>query len=65
MLMNFSATENLMMKALAMGVIRPKEQVAELLHLVGLEQLAPRKVKKFSTGHEAAPGVGACPGGVA
>lgn len=49
-LMNFSATENLMMKALAMGVIRPKEQVAELLHLVGLEHAGARKVKKFSQG---------------
>ena len=47
---NFSATENLMMKALAMGVVRPREQVRELLALVGLEDAGSRKVKKFSMG---------------
>ena len=47
---NFSAAENLMMKALAMGVVRPRSQVAELLALVGLEDAGPRKVKKFSQG---------------
>ena len=49
-LANFSAAENLMMKALALGVIRPREQVAELLALVGLESAGARKVKKFSQG---------------
>ena len=49
-LMNFSAAENLMMKALALGVIHPKDQVAELLELVGLGEAGPRKVKKFSQG---------------
>ena len=49
-LMNFSAVENLMMKALALGVIHPKDQVAELLELVGLGEAGPRKVKKFSQG---------------
>ena len=49
-LLNFSAAENLMMKALAMGVIRPREQVTELLALVGLEGAGGRKVKKFSQG---------------
>lgn len=47
---NFSAGENLMMKALAMGVVRPREQVDELLQLVGLEAAGARKVKKFSQG---------------
>ncbi len=47
---NFSAGENLMMKALAMGVVRPRKQVAELLQLVGLEAAGARKVKKFSQG---------------
>ena len=47
---NFSAAENLMMKALALGVIRPRDRVAELLELVGLEGTGPRKVKKFSQG---------------
>ena len=47
---NFSATENMMMKALALGVVRPRDQVAELLQLVGLEGVGPRRVKKFSRG---------------
>lgn len=47
---NFSAGENLMMKALAMGVVRPRKQVVELLQLVGLEVAGSRKVKKFSQG---------------
>ena len=47
---NFSATENLMQKALALGVIHPREQVAELLALVGLEEAGTRKVKHFSQG---------------
>lgn len=47
---NFSAGENLMMKALAMGVVRPRKQVAELIQLVGLESAGARKVKKFSQG---------------
>lgn len=47
---NFSAGENLMMKALAMGVVRPRKQVVELLQLVGLEAAGSRKVKKFSQG---------------
>lgn len=47
---NFSATENMMMKALAMGVVRPREQVDDLLQLVGLEGVGPRRAKKFSLG---------------
>lgn len=49
-LLNFSAAENLMMKALAMGVVRPRAQVEELLELVGLDGTGSRKVKKFSQG---------------
>ena len=49
-LMGFSATENLMQKALAMGIVRPGEQVARLLELVGLSGAGSRKVKKFSQG---------------
>ena len=47
---NFSATENLMQKALALGVIHPREQVAELISLVGLQDAGTRKVKHFSQG---------------
>ena len=47
---NFSAAENLMVKALGMGVIHPREHCRELLELVGLDPTSPRKVKKFSMG---------------
>ncbi|OUP06646.1 ATP-binding cassette domain-containing protein [Collinsella sp. An2] len=47
---NLSAYENLMTKALSLGVVRAREQCRELLELVGLEQAGPRKVKKFSMG---------------
>ena len=50
LLPNFSAYENLMMKALSVGVVRPREQCRELLELVGLEEVGPRKAKKFSLG---------------
>lgn len=50
LLPNFSAYENLMMKALSVGVVRPCEQCRELLELVGLEDVGPRKAKKFSLG---------------
>ncbi|WP_019239300.1 MULTISPECIES: ABC transporter ATP-binding protein [Enorma] len=50
LLPNFSAYENLMMKALSVGVVRPREQCRELLELVGLEDVGPRKAKKFSLG---------------
>ena len=47
---NFSAYENLMMKALAIGVVKPRAQCAQLLELVGLDPASPRKAKKFSMG---------------
>lgn len=47
---NFSAMENLMMKALGMGIIRPRKHCSELLELVGLDPASSRKVKKFSMG---------------
>ena len=50
LLPNFSAFENLMMKALSIGVVRPREQCTELLTLVGLEDAGARKTKKFSLG---------------
>ena len=50
LLPNFSAFENLMMKALAVGVVHPREHCAELLELVGLEDSGARKTKKFSLG---------------
>lgn len=47
---NFSATENIMAKALAVGVAHPKQAAAELLELVGLQTAGSRKTKKFSQG---------------
>lgn len=46
----FSALENLMCKALALGVVRPDAHCRELLGLVGLEDSGPLPVKKFSLG---------------
>ena len=47
---NYSAYENLMAKALAMGVTRARRECGELLELVGLEHVGSRKAKKFSQG---------------
>ena len=63
-LMNFSAAENLMMKALALGVIHPKDQVAELLELVGLGEAGPAQGQEVLAGHEAAPRLGVGTGGL-
>ena len=45
-----SALDNLMAKALAIGVIHPKRQCLDLLHLVGLADTGTKKVKGFSLG---------------
>ena len=45
-----SAYENLMAKALAIGVVRAKEQCRDLLNLVGLADTGTKKVKGFSLG---------------
>ena len=45
-----SAFENLMVKALAMGVVRAEAQCRELLDLVGLRDADAKKVKGFSLG---------------
>ena len=45
-----SAFDNLMAKALAIGVIRAKEQCRNLLNLVGLSDTGTKKVKGFSLG---------------
>lgn len=46
----FSALENLMCKALALGVVRPEPHCRELLDLVGLADTGTLRVKKFSLG---------------
>lgn len=45
-----SAFDNLMMKALAIGVINPKEHCRDLLKLVGLADTGSQPAKKFSLG---------------
>ncbi len=45
-----SAEENMMAKALAVGVARPRACVRELIEVVGLQHTGARKVKKFSQG---------------
>jgi len=50
LLPNLSAFGNLMAVALAMGVVGAKEQCAELLHVVGLDDVGKKKVEGFSLG---------------
>lgn len=45
-----SAFDNLMMKALAIGVINPKDHCRDLLKLVGLADTGNQPAKKFSLG---------------
>ena len=47
---NLSARENLIAKALSVGVVRAHEQCRELLELVGLDDAGQRKAKGFSLG---------------
>ena len=47
---NLSAYENLMAKALAMGVVNAPARCCETLALVGLEETGKKKVKGFSLG---------------
>lgn len=46
----YSALENLMCKAIALGVARPQDQCRELLELVGLADTGHTRAKKFSLG---------------
>lgn len=46
----FSALENLMCKAIAVGVVRPEAHCRELLELVGLADTGNLRVKKLSLG---------------
>lgn len=45
-----SAADNLMMKALALGLVDPKDKVRDLLAFVGLDGAVPKKTKNFSMG---------------
>ena len=53
-----SAEENLMAKALALGVMHPRERCRELLELVGLHEVGTRAAKKFSLGMKQRLGLG-------
>lgn len=54
---NFSARENLMMKALSIGVAHAAAQCTDLLKLVGLDPASTRKAKKLSLGMKQRLGV--------
>lgn len=56
--LNLSAADNLMCKALDLGLVDAKEQCNEILRLVGLEEAAKLSVKKFSLGMKQRLGVG-------
>ena len=47
---SMSAYDNLMMKALALGLVDPKGKSRELLEFVGLAQVGRMKAKRFSLG---------------
>ena len=47
---SMSAYDNLMMKALALGLVDPKGKSRELLEFVGLGQVGRMKAKRFSLG---------------
>lgn len=49
-LLGFSAAENLMIKALAMGAVHPRSHIGGLLELVGLEKAGTLACKRFSKG---------------
>lgn len=50
MYLHMSAYDNMMMKALCMGVIAPKEECLRLLSSVGLSEVAKLKAAKYSMG---------------
>ena len=47
---SLSATDNVVAKALAIGVTHPKDEAARLLELVGLAETGSKRVKGFSLG---------------
>lgn len=55
---NMSAYDNMMMKALALGLVEPKRKVADLLGFVGLGSAGKKKTKQFSMGMKQRLGLG-------
>ncbi len=47
---NLNAFDNLMCKALALGIVNPKERCRDMLRTVGLEDVGSKRAKKFSLG---------------
>lgn len=57
---DMSAFDNIKAKALCMGVKYVREDIEDLLHLVGLDNVGKKSVRAFSMGDETAAGAGAC-----
>ena len=55
---NMSAYDNMMMKALALGLVDPKRKVNDLLAFVGLGHVGNKKAKQFSMGMKQRLGLG-------
>ena len=55
---NMGAYDNMMMKALALGLVDPKRKVNDLLAFVGLGHVGNKKAKQFSMGMKQRLGLG-------
>lgn len=55
---NMSAKDNLLCKALAIGLVNPQERCSEILETIGLKEAASKRVKKLSLGMKQRLGVG-------
>ncbi|WP_255467139.1 ATP-binding cassette domain-containing protein [Raoultibacter phocaeensis] len=55
---NMTAYDNMMMKALCLGLVDPKRKVEELLGFVGLGAVGKKKTKQFSMGMKQRLGLG-------
>ena len=58
LLPNLSAKDNLMAKALALGLVDAKVRVRETLRMVGLDSVGKKRAKKFSQGMKQRLGLG-------
>ena len=55
---DMSTLDNLTCKALAIGLVNPKERCLEMLEIIGLREAASKRVKKLSLGMKQRLGVG-------
>lgn len=58
LLPNMSAKDNLMVKALALGIVDAQARVREVLRLVGLQGVGAQRTKRFSQGMKQRLGIG-------